>query len=63
MRARYGDDSMTCSQCKDKVRCYPQGECPLKGRCLWHGMPHHQDTCADIERFDDDTKVEEKVHL
>jgi len=40
-----------CDKC-DKVQCYPQGECPLKDQCLWHGVSHQSDTCADIDQFD-----------
>jgi len=46
--------------CKDNLRCYPHGECPLKDKCLWRGVPHKDETCADVEKFDN-AKSKEKV--
>jgi len=40
------------ARCDDKIRCYPQGECPLKDKCLWRGVPHKDETCAETDVFD-----------
>jgi len=42
--------------CKDKMRCYPHGECPLKDKCLWRGVPHRDEACSDVEKFDNSYK-------
>lgn len=57
---------MKTNMSKDKcnsnsIRCYPQGECPLKDKCLWRGVQHLYETCSDVEKFDA-AKPKEKVN-